>query len=195
MWKRNCSSLGAVHPNAPSRSAMKPSTETSSWAVQADHTAIAGRTEIPEAEALTGTFLQTGAFPGGAGAACPQRPPDEMPVRGRQAGITARPPSARASASAANPCAPALDESRSAARACCSSMRERHGRFTRCVARHRGRRCYRGVHREGRVELSWRTVLCQVNSSEVHRGSTGWSSPVVVSHLQSRRTGVASDLS
>jgi hypothetical protein len=28
MWKRNCSSLGTVHPNAPSRSAIKPSTET-----------------------------------------------------------------------------------------------------------------------------------------------------------------------
>jgi hypothetical protein len=47
---------------------------------------------------------------------------------------------------------------------------------------------------KGRVDLSWRTVLCQVNSSEVHHGSTGLSSRVVVSHLQSRRTGVASDL-
>src|SRR4051795_11175459 len=28
MWKRNRSSSGAVHSNAPSRSAMKPSTET-----------------------------------------------------------------------------------------------------------------------------------------------------------------------
>jgi hypothetical protein len=28
VWKRNSSSLGAVHPNAPSRSAIKPSTET-----------------------------------------------------------------------------------------------------------------------------------------------------------------------
>ena len=28
MWNRNCSSLGTAHPNAPSRSAMKPSTET-----------------------------------------------------------------------------------------------------------------------------------------------------------------------
>jgi hypothetical protein len=27
-WKRNVSSLGIVHANAPSRSAMKPSTET-----------------------------------------------------------------------------------------------------------------------------------------------------------------------
>jgi Bacterial low temperature requirement A protein (LtrA) len=89
---------------------------------------------------------------------------------------------------------PERTKSRSAARACCSSMRERHGRFARCVARHRGRRRYRGVHREGRVDLSWRTVLCQVNSSEVHHGSTGLSSPVVVSHLQSRRTGGASDL-
>jgi hypothetical protein len=26
--ERNCSSSGAVHPNAPSRSAIKPSTET-----------------------------------------------------------------------------------------------------------------------------------------------------------------------
>jgi hypothetical protein len=59
---------------------------------------------------------------------------------------------------------------------------------------HGGRRRYRGVHREERVDLSWRTVLCQVSSSEVHHESTGLSSPVVVSHLQSRRTGVASDL-
>jgi hypothetical protein len=43
-------------------------------------------------------------------------------------------------------------------------------------------------------DLSRRTVLCQVNSSEVHHGSTGLSCPVAVSHLQSRRTGVPSDL-
>jgi hypothetical protein len=85
-------------------------------------------------------------------------------------------------------------KSRSAARACCSSMRERHGRFTRWRRSPSGLEALPGVHRAGRVDLSRRTVLCQVNSSEVHHGSTGLSSPVVVSHLQSRRTGIASDL-
>jgi hypothetical protein len=57
--------------------------------------------------------LHTGAFPGGAAAACPVTPPHEMPDAGATTGTSHHTRlHARASASAANSCAPALDEQR-----------------------------------------------------------------------------------
>ena len=59
-------------------------------------------------EPLRALRLHTGAFPVEAAPRVPQHPPDECPMRGRQPGQHTTPAFTRASAPAANSCAPAL---------------------------------------------------------------------------------------